>query len=151
MILAVDSGCGSIGPASWFTVEHPPRVLGLPPTRSRCTPRLISYARHNPAELRQPRPQSSKNYLRSGAEPRVLPMPLGNIRDPSRQLWNRPVGIIQAAVAALAPAYQDGEDQIQHAPRIRVGIPIVSRHEERHEATICTLDVEILVILITPN
>ena len=59
--------------------------------------------------------------------------------------------IIQAAVAVPAPAYLGGGDRIQHAPRIRLGIPIVSRYEERHEATICTRDVEIFEIHITPN
>ena len=39
-------------------------------------------------------PLSSMNSLRSAAEPRVLPIPLGSIRDPAGQLCNRSARIV---------------------------------------------------------
>ena len=77
------------------------------------------------------------NLLRSAAEVRVLPGPLGSVHDPAGQLCNRSVRSIQAAVAVLAlpSAHIDGGCRIQHSPRICLGIPITSRQEERHDAT----------------
>ena len=93
--------------------------------------------------------------LRSPAEPRVLPEPLGSVRDPAGQLYNRSVRIIQAAVAGPVPlsARIGGGGQIRRSPRIGLGIPIASRQEGRHEATIRTPfhEAGILEILITTN
>ena len=70
-------------------------------------------------------------------------------------MCNRSVRIIQAAVAGPVPlsAHVGGGGRIQRSPRIGLGIPITSRQEERHEATIRTYahEAEILEILITPN
>lgn len=76
--------------------------------------------------------------LRSPTAHRVLAGPLGSARDPARQLCNRSVRIIQGAVAGPVPlsAHLGGGGRIQRYRRIGLGIPITSRHEERHEATI---------------
>ena len=62
---------------------------------------------------------------------------------------------IQAAVAVPAPpsVHIGGGGRIQHSPLICLGILIVSRQEERHEATILSRahKAEILEIIITPN
>ena len=77
----------------------------------------------------------SMNFLRSATERRVLPCPLGSVRDPAGQLCNRSVRIIRAAVAVLAQpsAHIGGGGRIQRSPLIYRGIPIASRHEEHHE------------------
>lgn len=50
-------------------------------------------------------------------------------------------------------AHIGGEGRIQPSPLIYPGIPIASRQEEVHEATIrtCAQEAETLEILITPN
>ena len=93
--------------------------------------------RHSPAKWRLPQPRSSMNSSRSAAEPRVLPRPLGSVRDPAGQRRNRSVRSIPAATPVPVPASAciDGGSRIQHSPRICLGIPIAYREEERHEAT----------------
>lgn len=98
------------------------------------------------------------NFLHSVAERRVLPRPLESVRDPAdaaAKLCNRPVRIIQAAVAVPGPpaAHLGGGGWIQPTPRICLGIPTASRQGERYETIICTRahEPEILEILNTPN
>ena len=71
------------------------------------------------------------NSLRSPAELRVLPGPLGSVRGRAGQMCNRSVRIIQAAVAGPVPlsAHVGGGGRIQRSPRIGLGIPITSRQE----------------------
>jgi len=66
----------------------------------------------------QSRPQSSKNFLRSAAELRVFPRPLGSVSDPAGSLCKRSVRIIEAAVTVLAPPsmHLGGGNRIQHSP-----------------------------------
>ena len=70
-------------------------------------------------------------------------------------MCNRSVRIIHVAVAGPVQisAHIGGGGRIQRSPRIGLAIPIASRQEKRHEATICTPahEAEILEILITPN
>ena len=95
------------------------------------------------------------NFLRSAAEPRVLPRPLGSVRGPAGHLCNPSVRIIQATGAVPAPpaTHLSGDDRVQHSPRICLGIPIASRQEQRHEDAIrlAPPSQNLFKFLITPN
>ena len=96
-------------------------------------PGLISYARHSPAPV--------INELLALCRRNTRPSEaLGSIRGPAGQLCNRSVRSIQAAVAvADSPsAHIGGGGRIPPSPRTCLGIPIASRQEQHHEATIPT-------------
>jgi len=57
MIFAVDCGRGSVGSAYMGYGRAPSEASGIDAGRKPLHPGLISYVRHSPAKLRQPRPR----------------------------------------------------------------------------------------------
>ena len=60
MILAVDCGRGSVGSACMGYRRAPSAASGIDAGRKPLDPGLISYVRHSPAKLRQPRPMPAR-------------------------------------------------------------------------------------------
>ena len=81
----------------------PSEAAGIAAGQKPLHPELIPYVWHRPAKWRQSRPRSSTNSLRSATEPRVVPRPLGSVRNPDRQLRNRSDRSIQTAAEVPAP------------------------------------------------
>ena len=126
MVLAVDSGRGSVGSAEWASAEHRPKLRGSPAAGNRCT-----WGWSLPcgtARLSGDSPPPILNeILALSRRTRVLPEPLGSVRDTAAQLCNRSVRISQAAGSdpALPAHRRRGPDPAlpSHRPRDSDHIP----------------------------